>query len=166
MRTRRAFGSWQYPAAVVLPLWILLGYGLFGGSSGWTVLGLVIALPILALSLAVVASIVAFRVTVRPTRTTAWGDVAALGAWHASLIALGFFPPGAWALGLLSVLLGVVALGHSVWRFFHDARATLIAFAEASAVQAGGGPAQGGQRPVAGEGFDPERPQDGQTLIL
>jgi hypothetical protein len=162
MRTRRAFGSWQYPAAIVLPLWILLGYGLFGGSSGWTVLGLVIALPILALSLAAVASIVAFRVTVRPTRTPAWGDVAAVGTWHVSLIALGFFPPGAWAIGLLSVLLGVVAFGHSAWRFLHDARATLIAFAEASAVQA-----QGGRRPpVVGEGFDPERPQDGQTLIL
>lgn len=158
MRTRRAFGSWQYPAAIVLPLWILLGYGLFGGSSGWTVLGLVIALPILALCLAVVASIVAFRVTVRPTRTPAWGDVAAVGAWHASLIAFGFFPPGAWALGLLSVVLGVVAFSHSLWRFVTDARATLLAFADVGAAQA--------QRPVTGEGFDPERPQDGQTIVL
>lgn len=158
MRTRRAFGSWQYPAAVVLPLWILLGYGLFGGSSGWTVLGLVIALPILAVCLAVVASIVAFRVTVRPTRTPAWGDVAAVGAWHASLIAFGFFPPGAWALGLLSIVLGVVAFSHSVWRFFTDARATLLAFADVGAAQP--------QRPVTGEGFDPDRPQDGQTIVL
>ncbi|MWV50153.1 hypothetical protein GRS96_12835 [Rathayibacter sp. VKM Ac-2803] len=160
MRTRRAFGSWQYPAAIVLPLWILLGYGLFGGSSGWTVLGLVVALPILAVSLAVVAGIVSFRVTVRPTRTPAWGDVAALGAWHASLIAFGFFPPGAWAIGLLSVLLGVVAFWHSTWRFLHDARATLLAFAEATSAETAPHPA------VVGDGFDPERPQDGQTLVL
>ncbi|QHC66851.1 hypothetical protein GSU68_09950 [Rathayibacter sp. VKM Ac-2759] len=160
MRTRRAFGSWQYPAAIVLPLWILLGYGLFGGSSGWTVLGLVIALPILAVCLAVVAGIVSFRVTVRPTRTPAWGDVAALGAWHASLFAFGFFPPGAWAIGLLSVLLGLVAFWHSTWRFATDARATLLAFAEASSVQTGA------QAPIARDGFDPERPQDGQTIVL
>lgn len=145
----------------MLPLWILLGYGLFGGSSGWTVLGLVIALPILAVCLVVVASIVAFRVTVRPTRTPAWGDVAALGAWHASLVVFGFFPPGAWAIGLLSVVLGLVAFWHSVWRFFGDARATLLAFAEASAVRAEGTPHR-----VAGDGFDPERPQDGQTIVL
>ncbi|ROQ64142.1 hypothetical protein EDF36_1097 [Rathayibacter sp. PhB152] len=163
MRTRRAFGSWLYPAAVVLPLWILLGYGLFGGSSGWTVLGLVIALPILAVGLAVVASVVAFRVTVRPSRTPAWGDVAALGAWHVSLIAFGFFPPGAWALGLLSILLGVVAFTHSVWRFFTDARATLLAFAAAAEVQAQGGPQP---QPVTDDRFDPDRPQDGQTIVL
>ncbi|SMH36806.1 hypothetical protein SAMN06295885_1282 [Rathayibacter oskolensis] len=161
MRTRRAFGSWQYPAAIVLPLWILLGYGLFGGSSGWTVLGLVVALPILAVCLAVVAAIVSFRVTVRPTRTPAWGDVAAVGAWHASLLAFGFFPPGAWAIGLLSMVLGLVAFWHSTWRFVTDARATLLAFAEATSVQGAGGP-----RPVAGDGFDPERPQDGQTIVL
>lgn len=117
MCTRRAFGFWLYPAAIVLPLWILLGYGLFGGSSGWAVLGLVIALPILAVCLAVVTSIVAFRVTVRPTRTPAWGDVAALGSWHASLIAFGFFPPGAWVIGVLSVVLGLVAFWHSTWCF-------------------------------------------------
>ncbi|QHF20100.1 hypothetical protein GTU71_03980 [Rathayibacter sp. VKM Ac-2762] len=161
MRTRRAFGSWQFPAAIVLPLWILLGYGVFGGSSGWTVLGLVIALPILAVALAAVAAIVAFRVTVRPTRTPAWGDVVVVGAWHLSLIAFGFFPPGAWALGLLSVVLGVAAFWHSGWRFLADARATLLAFSEAASVQA-----EGAHRPVAGEGFDPERPQDGQTIVL
>ncbi|KQQ00691.1 MULTISPECIES: hypothetical protein [unclassified Rathayibacter] len=160
MRTRRAFGSWQYPAAIVLPLWILLGYGLFGGSSGWTVLGLVIALPILAVCLTVVAGIVSFRVTVRPTRTPAWGDVAALGAWHASLFAFGFFPPGAWAIGLLSILLGLVAFWHSTWRFVTDARATLLAFAEATSTQTGA------QHPIVGDRYDPERPQDGQTIVV
>ncbi|PPI48144.1 hypothetical protein [Rathayibacter iranicus] len=159
MRTRRAFGSWQFPAAIVLPLWILVGYGLFGGSSGWTVLGLVIALPILSVALAVVASIVAFRVTVRPTRTPAWGDVAAVGAWHLSLVALGFFPPGAWALGVLSVALGVAAFWHSTWRFVTDARATLLAFAAASTEHSEA-------TTLRVDGFDPERPQDGQTIVL
>ncbi|AZZ55356.1 hypothetical protein [Rathayibacter iranicus] len=159
MRTRRAFGSWQFPAAIVLPLWILVGYGLFGGSSGWTVLGLVIALPILSVALAVVASIVAFRVTVRPTRIPAWGDVAAVGAWHLSLVALGFFPPGAWALGVLSVALGVAAFWHSTWRFVSDARATLLAFAAASTEHSEAAT-------LRVDGFDPERPQDGQTIVL
>lgn len=159
MRTRRAFGSWQFPAAIVLPLWILLGYGLFGGSSGWTVLGLVIALPILSVALAVVASIVAFRVTVRPTRTPEWSDVAVVGAWHASLVAVGFFPPGAWAVAVLSVVLGVAAFWHSTWRFVTDARATLLAFAATSAEHPDAAP-----RRV--DGFDPERPQDGQTIVL
>ncbi|KZX21200.1 hypothetical protein [Rathayibacter tanaceti] len=118
-----------------------------------------IALPILAVALAVVASIVAFRVTVRPTRTPAWADVAVVGAWHLSLIALGFFPPGAWVIGLLSVVLGVAAFWHSTWRFLGDARATLLAFAETSTT-----PPR--PHPVSGEGFDPERPQDGQTLVL
>ncbi|MHC2185013.1 hypothetical protein ACVLV4_000643 [Rathayibacter agropyri] len=159
MRTRRAFGSWQFPAAIALPLWILLGYGLFGGSSGWTVLGLVIALPILSVALAVVASIVAFRVTVRPTRTPEWSDVAVVGAWHVSLVAFGFVPPGWAALGLLSVVLGVGALWYSTWRFLSDARATLLAFATASAEHTEAAP-----RRV--DGFDPERPQDGQTIVL
>lgn len=145
----------------MLPLWILIGYGLFGGSSGWTVLGLLIALPILAVALAVVAGIVAFRVTVRPTRTPSWSDVAVVGAWHLSLIAVGFFAPGAAALGLLSVILGAAAFWHSTWRFLADARATLLAFSQSAAV-----PTEGGTRPVAEERFDPERPQDGQTIVL
>ncbi|WP_146077435.1 hypothetical protein [Rathayibacter rathayi] len=161
MRTRRAFGSWQFPAAIVLPLWIFLGYGLFGGASGWTVLALLIALPILAVALAVVAGIIAFRVTVRPTRTPAWGDVAVMGAWHLSLIAFGFFPPDGAALGLLSVVLGVAAFCYSIRRFLIDARATLLAFSQAAVVQT-----EGGSRPVSAEGFDPERPQDGQTIVV
>ncbi|ALS56516.1 hypothetical protein [Rathayibacter toxicus] len=157
MRMRRAFCSWQFPAAILIPLWILIGYGFFGGSSGWTLLGLVIALPILALCLAVVASLVVFRITVRPTRTPGWSDVVVVGAWQLSLVAFGFFPPGAWALGIVSVALGLVAFWHSVWRFLADARATLLSFTVR---------AQGVSSPVVGKGINPERPQDGQTIVL
>ncbi|WKK71493.1 hypothetical protein Q0F99_19350 [Rathayibacter oskolensis] len=58
------------------------------------------------------------------------------------------------------MLLGLVAFWHSTWRFATDARATLLAFAEASSVQTGA------QAPIARDGFDPERPQDGQTIVL
>ncbi|NQX10021.1 MFS transporter [Microbacteriaceae bacterium VKM Ac-2855] len=164
MRARRAFGSWQFIAALILPAWVLLGYGIFGGSSGWTTLGLLIAAPILAVALAVVASIVAFRVTVRPTRSPAWPDIAVLGAWHASIIWFGFFPSGAWAIGMLSVVIGIAAFWYAVARFFGDARAALVEFADVSAARASVPNGQYGR--VVGDGYDPERPQDGQTLRI
>lgn len=164
MRMRRAFGSWQFLAAFILPAWVLLGYGIFGGSSGWTILGLLIAAPILAVALAVVASIVAFRVTVRPTKTPSWPDVAVLGAWHASIVWFGFFPSGAWTIGVFSVVIGIGAFWYAVTRFFRDARAALVEFADVSAARASVPNGQYGR--VDSSGFDPDRPQDGQTLRI
>ena len=45
MWIRRAYFSWLFPAAVVLPLWLLIGWGVFQ-SSGWAFLWvLFIAMP-------------------------------------------------------------------------------------------------------------------------
>ena len=42
MLIRRAFYRWQFAAAIVLPIWLLIGYAIFG-SSGWGVIGLMFA---------------------------------------------------------------------------------------------------------------------------
>ena len=78
MLIRRGFYRWQFAAAIVLPVWLLLGYAFFG-SSGWGVIGLMFATPIAFISLGVVALVVAARPDVRRTKAVDWADVAVLG---------------------------------------------------------------------------------------
>lgn len=175
---RKAFGSWFFAAAVVLPLWVLVGYGVFGGSSGWTVLGLLILTPILALALLVVAFLVAFRPSLRGDRGPEPRDIIVIGAWHLSIIAFGFFPTGAWLVGLVGIVLGLASFWFSLGRLVTSSKVVLDAFTVVpgstgpvsagshDAPRAAGGMYGRGAPPAPEASFDPTRPQDGQTIRL
>ena len=91
MTARRAFFYWQFVAAVLLPLWVLIGRGLFGAAVGWQFLLLIVLMPLLSIAMFAVGGVTAARKEVRRNRAVAWLDVAVIGAWHLTIISLGFF---------------------------------------------------------------------------
>ena len=77
MLIRRAFFRWQYLAIVVLPVWLAIGWAIFGGG-GWGTLGLVLVVPLTVITLGVVALLMSVRPTVREQRALSWTDVGVL----------------------------------------------------------------------------------------
>lgn len=149
MIARRAFFYWQFAAALLLPLWVLVGRGLFGATVGWQFVLLVILAPILAISMLVVAGVTAARKEVRSTRSVSWLDMAVVGVWHLSILALGFFLVDVGAsgeggssaftqlaggdaeplstvlanlFGALTVIVGVAAFWIAIWQFLRETR--------------------------------------------
>ena len=124
MIIRKAFYWWLFPSAVVLPVWLLIGWAAFSQGSGWSFLGLLILCPILFLAQLAVSGITVARRSARDVRAVSWRDVALLTGWHASVIAFGFFPAG--ASGWLAVLAVVFFLGTFwlvLWELVTDMRA-------------------------------------------
>ncbi|WP_147440897.1 hypothetical protein [Mycetocola zhadangensis] len=131
MIVRRTFRTWMFIASVALPIWPLIGWGIFGGG-GWEFLGLVIAMPILFVVLLAVSALIYVRPTVRREKAVAWWDVAILTLWHAFIVGFGLFGPNTSTFAVLGVLIGIVAFWYVVWAFFTDAarraRETLAEF--------------------------------------
>lgn len=121
MIIRRAFRTWMVIAAVVLPIWPLVGWGIFGGG-GWAFLGLLISMPILFVAMMVVAGLIWARPTVRRERAVSWPDVGILTLWHVSVIGFGLFGPASNAFAVLGVIVGLAAFWLVLWEFFSDAR--------------------------------------------
>jgi hypothetical protein len=121
---RKAFYWWLFPSAVVLPVWLLVGWAAFSQGSGWSFLGLLILCPLLFLAQLAVAGIVVARRSARDARAVSWADAGVLTGWHASVIAFGFFPPGAtgW-LAVLSVVFFLGAFWLALWELVTDMRA-------------------------------------------
>jgi len=107
---RRAFFYWQFPAAVILPAWILVGWGVFA-ATGWQIIGLIVGVMMLTLGMLATAGLIFARKDVRAERAVSWLDVALLTVLHGLIIAVGFFTP---ATALLSTLV-VVALIALFW---------------------------------------------------
>ncbi len=122
MIIRKAFYWWLFPAAVVLPLWLLVGWAVFG-SGGWTFLGLLILCPVVFVALLAVGGLIMARRSVRETRAVSWYDVGLMTAWHASIVAFGCFLPGAggW-FAVLGVVLGLAAFWIALWELVREAR--------------------------------------------
>ena len=150
MTARRAFFYWQFVAAVLLPLWVLIGRGLFGAAVGWQFLLLIVLMPLLSIAMFAVGGVIAARKEVRRTRAVAWLDIAVIGAWHLTILSLGFFlvdsnagsESGSSAFtqlagqdteplsrvlanvsGALVVLLAAAAFWLAVWQFVRETRA-------------------------------------------
>jgi len=118
---RRTFFRWQFPAVVVLPLWLLIGSSIFG-SGGWAVLGIFFGAVLLGLGLLAVSGLIFARREVREQRALSWPDVGVLGLWHVLIIALGFSEdPSGW-LSVLVVVVGIGAFWYAVWALFDAAR--------------------------------------------
>lgn len=112
MWLRQLMYRWLFPAAFVLPLWLLIGWAAFN-ASGWALLWvLLLATPSVFVGQLVFALLVRARPSARAARAVSWRDVAGFGLWHALTIALGFYPQ-AW-FGLLLSAAILVAIG-MVW---------------------------------------------------
>ena len=169
MLIRRAFSSWLGPAAVVLPIWLAVGWAVFGGG-GWGTLGLVVVVPVAAVALAIVALLVRVRPAVRAERAASWIDVGVVGAWHAAIIGLGFYGATSTIFGVLAILLGIAAFWVAVWQLVRDGarrvQATMTEFERLAAQQ----PGAAGVRPDATGDASRRQPPfgdgDGDVIVV
>ncbi|UOE45362.1 hypothetical protein [Agromyces larvae] len=119
MLFRRVFLRWLFIAPVVLPLWMVVGWAIFG-AGGWSTLGLVITIPAAFLALLVIAVLVNARPTVRAERAVSWTDVGVIGAWHLLLVAAGCYGAAALLFGVLALFAAVAAFWASIWQLVAD----------------------------------------------
>ncbi len=110
MWLRQTFFRWLIPAAFALPLWLFVGWIIFGASP-WALLWVLLSAPIVFVWQLVVALLVRARGTVRAGRAVSWLDLGVIGAWHVLVIALGAFDGRWWwPLLTLTVVVGVAAM--------------------------------------------------------
>lgn len=122
MWLRRAFFRWLMPAAFVLPVWLLVGWIVFGANP-WALLWVFVSAPIVLIGQLILSLLVRARGTVRATRAVSWWDVAGFGAWHLLIIALGVFDASWWwpILGV-TVAVGFSLLWLTLWQLWREAR--------------------------------------------
>jgi len=155
MMLRRALLRWQLFAVPVLPLWLLVGFGVFaGGASGFFLLFL--AAGALFVFLAVLAGVTRLRPVVRQTRALAAWDAAATLAFHLAVVGLGFFGATGVAFGVAAVLLGLATFWLTIGELTREWRDRVSgAVARASARTS----------PVAAS-RPRRRPDEGDTIIV
>jgi hypothetical protein len=156
MVVRKAFYYWQFAAVAVLPAWLLLGWALWGAGGDFA--GVAIATPFLVLALLGVAGTTFARKSARTTRTASWWDVGIAGAWHASVIATGFFTAGISLFAALAVALGIAAFWSAAWQLVDETRKRVRAVFEQ--VQRGAVPYQQKQAPLDAGEYLVIRPSD------
>jgi hypothetical protein len=171
MPLRRALYSARFVAAIVLPLWLLVGRGIIVGDSGWEFVLLIVACPVLAIAMAAVAGLSWARQSVRQSKAVSWLDAGVVGAWYVSIILAGFLAHEATA--VLVVVLSVAAFWSAAWQLYDETRKRVksaldgLEFAAAPAQQyratrmhPGGEP--GPEAPGAGQviRLEPPREQD------
>jgi hypothetical protein len=124
MWLRRAFFGWLIPAAFLLPLWLLVGWGVFQAGAWVFLWVLFIAVPSVLIGQLVLAMLVRARPTVRAERAVSWADVAGFTVWHGLTIAVGFYD-GAWFVPVLvgAILAGLALFWLSLWQLWNEARA-------------------------------------------
>lgn len=123
MWLRQAFFRWLVPSAFVLPLWLLIGWGVFD-AGGWAFLWvLFIAIPSVLLGQLVLTVLVRARPSVRLSRAVSWWDVAGFTLWHALTIVVGCYPESWFGLSLTGAVVVAVALFWlSLWQLWNEAR--------------------------------------------
>lgn len=163
MLIRRAFYRWQFIAAIVLPVWLLIGYAIFG-SSGWGVIGLMFAAPIAFVSLGVVALVIAARRDVRRAKAVDWADVAVLGVWHLLIIAAGVYGPTGITFAILAMVGAIAAFWYAVWRLLSDGARRVRATMEEYERLASSGRAPGAGIP--GQARTPRAEDGGEVIVV
>ncbi|GAB3599514.1 hypothetical protein GCM10027408_21110 [Microbacterium tumbae] len=122
---RQAFFRWLFPAAFVLPLWLLVGWGVFN-AGGWAFLGTIfIAIPSVLLGQLVLTLLVRSRPSVRVSRAVSWWDVAGFSLWHVLTILVGCYPQAWFGWALAGAIVVAIALFWlSLWQLWNEARGT------------------------------------------
>jgi hypothetical protein len=106
MALRRVFFAWQFAAAAVLPLWLLLGYAVFGSSVGGF-LSVVLLAPIVLVVELALAGLFTARAGVRRARALDLPAVGVLAAFQIGVIGVGFFGPATAWFGLLAAVAAI-----------------------------------------------------------
>lgn len=135
MWLRRVFFYAQFWMIPVLPLWLLIGRGMSIGGSGWELVVLLFAAPLLSVALIVVMGLTMARKAVRRARMLSWIDVGILGAWYLSVIVAGIYSVP--LLAVLAISLAIVAFWSAVWQWVAETRQRVtLAFASYGAIPA------------------------------
>ncbi len=123
MWLRRAIYRWLFPAAVLLPLWLFVGWGLFD-AGGWAFLWvLFLAIPSVFLGQLALTVLTRMRPSVRALRAVSWWDVLGYGVWHGLTIALGFYVAAWWApVMVVTVLVGIALVWLQLRQLWQEAR--------------------------------------------
>ncbi|MFD1721824.1 hypothetical protein [Amnibacterium endophyticum] len=144
MTVRRFFYRWQFVAAAVLPIWLLIGYASFGTSvAGF--LAVVLLAPLALVVELALALLLSARTGVRRAKALDWPAIGLLAAFQAGVIGIGFFGPAtAW--------FGVLAAAAAIAGFWLGGR-LLVEDVRTRVRTTFGGPAvPGDRRPIdAGE---------------
>lgn len=130
MWLRQAFFRWLLPAAFLLPLWLLVGWGVFQG--GWAILWvLFIAIPSVFVGQLLLTLLTRSRPSVRAARAVSWWDVGGFSLWHALTIAVGFFIDGAfgWLL-TAAIVVGLGLVWFQLWQLWNEARGSGVRIRE------------------------------------
>jgi lysylphosphatidylglycerol synthetase-like protein (DUF2156 family) len=153
---RRAFYSVLFPAAVLLPAWMLVGSAIFGGG-GWQTLGVMLGSIVLFVAMAAISAIIYARPGLRASKAVSWIDAAVLTVIYASAIGLGFDTDASTAF-LVALIVGAIAgFWAAVWQFFTEARRRVNeAFASFESARASANPTPGMPRVPAGARNDGE----------
>ncbi|WP_194764097.1 MFS transporter permease [Microbacterium sp. UFMG61] len=128
MWLRQAFFRWLIPAAFLLPLWLLIGWGVFQG--GWAILWvLFIAVPSVFVGQLALTLLTRSRPSVRAERAVSWWDVGGFTLWHGLTIAVGCFIDGAfgWLLAA-AVVVGIGMFWLQFWQLWTEAKANGAGF--------------------------------------
>lgn len=124
MPVRRAFFVWQFAAAVVLPLWVLTGYAIWGsGKTGF--LGIALTAPLLVVTCLALAVLFSARGRIRRSRALDWPDVGVLAAFSLAVIGAGFFGPGTAWFGVLAVASALGGLWLATTELVTDVRSRM-----------------------------------------
>lgn len=134
MSVRKAFYWWQLAAIVVLPVWILLGWAIWGSATS-SFLSIALTAPFLVVALLVVTGMIMSRRSVRTAKAVSLLDVGVLAIWHAMIIGLGFFGISANLFGVLAVAAGIVAFWASAWEILDETRRRVRAVFDAAVQQ-------------------------------
>ncbi len=122
MWVQQAFFRWLLPAAFILPLWLLIGWGVTG-AGGWAFLLLIIAMPSVFIGQLLLTLLVRSRPSVRAARAVSWWDVAGFTLWHGLTIAVGFFPRDWFGLLLAgAIAVGIAMFWLMLWQLWSEAR--------------------------------------------
>lgn len=123
MWLRQAFFRWLIPSAFLLPLWLLIGWGVFN-AGGWAFLWvLFIAIPSVFIGQLILTLLVRARPSVRLERAVSWWDVAGFTVWHGLTIAVGFYPEAWFGLlltGAIAAAIGMFWL--MLWQMWCEAK--------------------------------------------
>jgi hypothetical protein len=127
MWLRRAFFGWLVPAAFLLPLWLLVGWGVFD-AGGWAfVWVLFLAIPSVFIVQLILTMIVRARGSVRADRAVSWLDVLGFTVWHALVISLGFYDSSWWALAMVAAIFVAIGLFWlTLWQLWREARVSSV----------------------------------------
>lgn len=136
MWLRRAYYGWLIPAAFLLPLWLLVGWGVFD-AGGWAFLWVMfIAIPAVLLGQLGLTLLVRARTTTRGRRAVSWWDVAGFTLWHALIVALGFFVESWWApVFVLSVCVGLALFWLEIWQLWRQATTSRMLLSAVTGVE-------------------------------